>query len=136
LHLRGEHQMQLGYTFLWITDEAKGLALATPNNWLTFNAAFSVMPGRVQLVSTLFLSGASEDPNRLPRLNSSTCPQGMFTTPASCGGEALSSNLVLDRVPAAAIWNLGAHVKRVFLPALEIDAFVYNVLDQRWYQQD
>ena len=57
-------------------------------------------------------------------------------TPATCGGEASASNLVLDRVPAAAIWNLGAHVKRVFLPALEIDAFVYNVLDQHWYQQD
>ena len=132
LYLRGDHDFELGYTFLQMIDEAKGQVLATPNHWFTLKTSFNLLANRLFLVSTLLLAGAAEDPNRLPHPNSA-CVPGM---PPSCGGDAPASSIALDRIPAVALWNVGLRVRGLLGERVDLDAFAYNILDQHWYQQD
>ena len=132
LYLRGDHTIQLGYTFLQIQDDALGTGRFTPNHWFTLNANFNVLRDKLDVVSTLWLTGAAEDPNRLPgQLTGCIGP----LSPANCASTALTSNITLDRLPAIANWNLGLRWRNV-IDNVDLSAFVYNVLDQHWYFAD
>jgi len=142
LYLHGDHQIQVGYTFLQIADSLNGAGRFIPNHWFTINAAYSLIPERLELISTLWLASAAEDPNRIPggtpySSNNQCDPTMPAKTGLSCGGDAISSNIVVDRLPAIANWNLGARWKGALgIENLELTGFAYNVLDQRFYYHD
>ena len=136
LYLRGDHTIQLGYTFAQIADDQKGLDHYTPNHWFTFNTSFNVVRGRMDAVSTLWLSGSTLDPNRLPTLTNGFCMSGVPASTSTCGADARVSDVALDRLPAIARWNLGLRVRNVIDERLELTAFVYNVLDQHYFYPD
>jgi outer membrane receptor protein involved in Fe transport len=125
LELKGDHSIQLGYTYLSVVDQLTGFIRTAPNHWFTVQSTFGLIREHMELVNTLTFAGAAEDPNRLPR-------------PSEIGADARTSDLAFDRVPAVGLWNVGLRVKNVpFGPGhAEIEAFAYNVLDQHWYQQD
>jgi outer membrane receptor protein involved in Fe transport len=139
LYLRGEHSVQLGYTFLRVVDDARGLVLSLPNHWFIVNAAFNLVSGQLDLISTLWLGGATEDANRLPG-GAPYQPSGRCAAaPAAasnCGADALASNLSLDRLPAIADWALGVRWRNALTQGLDVTAFVYNVLDQHYFHAD
>jgi len=142
LYLRGDHQMQVGYTFLQMADSNRGLGLFTPNHWFNINTSFNLVRERLDMISTLWLAGAAEDPNRLPggapfRFNGANCAPGVPPSPSSCGADASVSDLALDRVPAIANWNLGLRWRSALgIDNLDLSAFAYNLLDQRYYSHD
>jgi outer membrane receptor protein involved in Fe transport len=132
LYLRGDHTIQLGYTYLQVQDDQLGFTRFTPNHWFTLNANFNVVRDKLDVVSTLRFSGAAEDPNRLP-VGLTNCVGAMNTT--NCESTAAASNITLDRLPAIANWNLGMRWRNV-VENVDLSAFVYNVLDQHWFFPD
>src|SRR5262249_39727978 len=49
LYLRGDHSFQLGYTFLQVVDDIKGIGRYTPNHWFTLNATVNLIRDRLNL---------------------------------------------------------------------------------------
>jgi outer membrane receptor protein involved in Fe transport len=139
LYLRGGHTVQLGYTYLRVIDQDKGEFLSLPNHWFTVNAAFNLLPSKLDLVSTLWLAGATEDPNRVPGgtpyQQSGRCA-GDPTKPQNCGADAMASNIALDRLPAIADWALGLRWHNALVDNLDVTGWVYNVLDQHYFHAD
>jgi outer membrane receptor protein involved in Fe transport len=135
VYLKGDHNLQLGYTYLSIADERNGMLLYTPNHWFVINSSFNLLRDRVDLVNTLYVAGAAEDPNRLPHVNLSTCVPGPRNAD-NCGADASVADITLDRLPAVALWNIGLRWRNAFAENLELSAYVYNALDQHWYGPD
>jgi outer membrane receptor protein involved in Fe transport len=136
LYLTGDHRIQLGYSFLRIVDSGKGYVLSAPNHWITLAGSFTLVPGRLEATTSLYVAAATEDPNRVASVDPARCPPGVPPSPAVCGADARTSDLTLDRLPAVALWNVGLRWRSVRIPGLEIDGFIANVLDQRWYYPD
>jgi outer membrane receptor protein involved in Fe transport len=139
LYLRGDHTIQLGYTYLNVVDEDLGQFLSVPNHSFTLNAAFNLVANKLDLVTTLWLAGATEDPNRVPGgtpyQQSGRCA-GDPTIAQNCGADALVSNIGLDRLPPIADWAIGLRWRSAFVENLDLSAWVYNVLDQHFYYGD
>jgi len=74
-----------------------------------------------------------QDPDRIPNTDRSSCVMGDLNR---CGGNALTSNIVLDRLPATAMWNLGVRALGLLDDSLDVEGWAYNVLDQHAYQTD
>jgi outer membrane receptor protein involved in Fe transport len=134
LELKGDHTLQLGYTFLDIADETNGSWAFAPSQWFTINSSFSLIRNRLELINTVLIASAALDPNRLPTTNYGNCIPGT-RSPSTCGADAAVSDVTIDRIPAAAIWNIGVRW-RGLIEGLELSAYVYNVLDQTWFEPD
>src|SRR5262249_20263355 len=102
LYLRGDHIIQLGYTFLQIQSDGLGVERFTPNHWFTLNGSFNLVRDKLDVISTLYFAGASEDPNRVPGgtpfTHSVTCVGGATPSAMTCGADAPASALAFDRL--------------------------------------
>jgi outer membrane receptor protein involved in Fe transport len=120
----GDHTISLGYTFLHITTNDKGLLRNMPQQWFTLGWVLSLIPGWLEQNGTLLVIGGYDDPNRLRTL---TLADGTSIAPYS--------DLTFDKLPPQAILNLGARVK--FLKnRLWSSINFYNVLNQRYFFPD
>jgi len=133
LFLRGGHEIRFSYTFLRVLDAAEGVVQSVPSHVFTVGALFNLAE-RVDLVNTLWLASSVLDPNLDAHPNLSRCIPGLPSEPANCGADATITNVVWDRLPAPALWNLGLRWRPS--TGLELSAFVYNLLDQHWIAQD
>jgi outer membrane receptor protein involved in Fe transport len=127
LHLVGDHQLTLGYTYLKASDSIDGEIRYFPNHWVTLGGVFTVMKRRLALTTNLIITSAYEDQNRYIRSNASNLFGGKL---------ALAPDLTWDRLPPQAIWQIGVRVFGVWKDRLWFDANVYNALNQRYFYPD
>ncbi len=123
LHIRGGHQVQVGYTWLHISFGDEGRSRTMPEHWFHLTGVFQLMPESLQLSSTMRVIGAMEDPNNV------------IDPGAIMPGETLSvtaTDVVLDRVPPSADLQVGLTYVRP--SGLRVRAFAYNVLNAQRFQ--
>src|SRR5207302_875818 len=62
-NLTGDHIFQMGYSFVDINEQGKGLVLSVPNHWFTMLGSINLLPNRLDLISTVLLAAATQDPD-------------------------------------------------------------------------
>jgi outer membrane receptor protein involved in Fe transport len=127
LHLAGDHQFYLGYSYLKAYDTVDGNMRNFPNHWFTAGASINIIRNRLALTTNLFIAGAHEDQNRTVRPNADVL-YGSWV--------ARYSDMVFDRLPPQADWQVGLRAYGFFKDRLWFDLNVYNVLNQRSYAPD
>lgn len=142
LYLQGGHRLELGYTYLRGDSSDKGRLRALPENWFSLAGVWSLIGNQMTATTTLKITGAAEDPNRLVEYRGSryltcaagdpTCKPGLVD-PATVA-QVLATDLVLDRLPPTADLSLG--VAYAPTPKLAIRATAYNALFGHTYQPD
>jgi len=127
LYLKGGHALSIAYTYYnsWGPNEVNGgLFRSVPNHWFTMGGVFNLLRHgrwRLDLSTTLRITGAFEDPNRVP----------------TAQGVATESSVAWDRIPPQAFWNFGARLQvKLGGRPLELKANFYNVLNGRFYNID
>jgi outer membrane receptor protein involved in Fe transport len=144
LYVQGGHRLELGYTYLRGNTSDKGRLRALPENWFSLAGVWSLSGNRLTATTTLRVTGAAEDPNRLVEYRGSRyylCP----AADPSCSlgpkpGTPLdpvtvaATDLVLDRLPPIADLSLGIQYSPG--PKLAIRASAYNALFSHAYQPD
>jgi outer membrane receptor protein involved in Fe transport len=120
----GDHTLSLGYTFLNVSTNDRGVLRYMPPHWFTLGWVLSLIPGWLEQSGTLLVVAGYDDPNRLSTL-----------TRADGSSIATFSDLTLDKLPPQAILNLGIRAK--FLKnRLWTSLNLYNVLNQRYFYPD
>jgi outer membrane receptor protein involved in Fe transport len=146
LYLQGGHRLELGYTYLRGDTSDKGRLRSLPENWFSLAGVWSLIGNKLTATTTLKVTGAAEDPNRLVEYRGNayyTCPAADPT--CSMGPKAGSvspdntttvaaTDLVLDRLPPTADLSLGIQYSPT--PKLAIRASAYNALFNHAYQPD
>jgi outer membrane receptor protein involved in Fe transport len=142
LNLRGGHSLSLGYSFVDMADAARGAFRGTPSQWMTAIVYFSLIGEYLGVSSNLMMIGSSEDPNRWIHLDS---PPQYLGQVANQNGTlvavpdrimmARGSDVLHDRIPPAAVWNIGLR-SLLWKRRLMLGADVYNVLNATYYYPD
>lgn len=131
LYIQGGHRLELGYTYLKVATNDKGLYRNLPEHSFTLASVFSLISNKLTATSTLKVSGAAEDPNRLVEYRGTGFDaNGDPMTPVNVN----ATDLVMDRLPPIAELALG--VLYTPTPKLSLRASVYNVLVGHFYQPD
>src|SRR6185312_1265230 len=96
-----------------------------PENWFSLATVFSLIPSKLTATTTLQITGAYEDPNRLVEYRNATemSPATVYPT-----------DLVMDLLPPAAELQVG--VQYTPTSKLTFRATVYNALAEHTYQPD
>jgi outer membrane receptor protein involved in Fe transport len=125
LYLQGGHRIEFGYTNLRGDTSDKGRLRALPENWFSLAGVWSLIGSQLTATTTLKITGAAEDPNRLVEYRGATA-----TAPVT----VLATDLVLDRLPPTADLSLG--LQYAPSPKLAIRVAAYNALFGHTYQPD
>lgn len=125
LYLQGGHRLEFGYTYLRGDTSDKGRLRALPENWFSLAGVWSLIGNQLTATTTLRVTGAAEDPNRLVEYRDAT-----MTAPV----RVLATDLVLDRLPPTADLSLGLQYSPT--SKLAIRAAVYDALFGHGYQPD
>jgi outer membrane receptor protein involved in Fe transport len=146
LYLQGGHRLEFGYTYLRGDTSDKGRLRSLPENWFSLAGVWSLIGSKLTATTTLKVTGAAEDPNRLVEYRGNTfytcpatdptCSMGLkagAVTPDNTTTVA-ATDLVLDRLPPIADLSLG--VQYTPTPRLSIRATAYNALFSHNYQPD
>ncbi|MBA3461108.1 MAG: TonB-dependent receptor [Deltaproteobacteria bacterium] len=131
LYIQGGHRLELGYTYLKVATEDKGLYRSLPEHQFTLGSVFTLVANKLSATSTLRVMGTAEDPNRLVEYRGSVFnDRGEPMTPL----EVNSADMVMDRLPPIADLSVGL----LYMPTskLTVKASVYNVLVGHFYQPD
>jgi outer membrane receptor protein involved in Fe transport len=131
LYVQGGHRLELGYTYLRVATEDKGLYRNLPEHSFTLASVFSLVANKLSATSTLRVSGAAEDPNRLVEYRGLT--YGADGNPMA-EVQVEATDLVMDRLPPIAELALGLLYSPT--PKFSLRATAYNVLVGRNYQPD
>lgn len=123
----GDAVLSLGYTFLHITTNDRGLLSSMPQHTMSLGWVVPIVRW-LDVNGTFLLIGGYDDPNRL-RTVSVALPDGTLATVGNF------SDVTFDRLPPQANLNLGlrAHFYR---NRLWSSINFYNVLNQRIYYPD
>jgi outer membrane receptor protein involved in Fe transport len=130
LYVQGGHRLELGYTYLRVATEDKGLYKALPEHQFTLATVFNLINNKLTGTTTLRVSGAAEDPNRLVEYRG--VKYDMSGTPGFFQVDA--TDLVMDRLPPIA--ELSAGLLYAATSKLTIRGTVYNALVGHFYQPD
>lgn len=131
LYVQGGHRLELGYTWLRVDTEDRGINRSLPEHWFNFATVFNLVSDRLSATTNLKVVGASEDPNRLVEYRGLTFDElgnPMRTVTVE------STDLVLDRIPPIADLSVG--VQYTPTPKFAIRATAYNTLVGHYYQSD
>jgi outer membrane receptor protein involved in Fe transport len=125
LYVQGGHRIEFGYTYLRGDTQDKGRLRALPENGFSLAGVWSLIGSQLTATTTLKVTGAAEDPNRLVEYRGAavTAPVTVYAT-----------DLVLDRLPPTADLSLGLAYAPT--PKLAIRASAYNALFGHTYQPD
>lgn len=131
LYVQGGHRLELGYTYLKVAAEDKGLFRNLPEHSFSLASVFSLVTNKLLATSTLRVSGSAEDPNRLVEYRGLTFkPDGSPMNEV----QVSATDLVMDRLPPIAELSLGLLYAPT--PKLTVRATAYNVLVGHTYQPD
>jgi outer membrane receptor protein involved in Fe transport len=141
LYLQGGHRIELGYTYLRGDTSDKGRLRNLPENWFSLAGVWA-LGNKLTATTTLRITGAAEDPNRLVEYRDSAympCASGDTTcnpgvVPAAKQVQVLATDLVLDRLPPTADLSLGLQYSPT--PKLSVRLAAYNALFAHTYQPD
>jgi outer membrane receptor protein involved in Fe transport len=138
LYLKGDHRLELGYTWLRTSTQDRGAFRSNPEHWFNVGGVVSLIPKRLELNATFKVIGAFEDPNL--RVDSRDLQYDPLTGHAgfSMPGQLLSvlpTENVLDRIPPAGELQLGIRY-RGWRDRVTIQATAYNALNARHFQPD
>ncbi|HMG51988.1 MAG TPA: TonB-dependent receptor, partial [Kofleriaceae bacterium] len=125
LYVQGGHRLEFGYTYLRGDTSDKGRLRALPENWFSLAGVWSLIGNQLTATTTLKVTGAAEDPNRLVEYRGATADMPV---------NVLATDLVLDRIPPTADLSLGIQYSPT--PKLSIRASAYNALFGHAYQPD
>lgn len=131
LYIQGGHRLELGYTYLKVATDDKGLYRNLPEHSFSLASVFSLVTNKLLATSTLRVSGAAEDPNRLVEYRGLMF--GANGTPLA-ETQVAATDLVMDRLPPIAELSLGLLYAPT--PKLSVRATAYNVLVGHNYQPD
>lgn len=143
LYLQGGHRLELGYTYLRGDTSDKGRLRSLPENWFSLAGVWALMGTKLTGTTTLKVTGAAEDPNRLVEYRDSFyCTAGsaepacMNATPGTIvhPTTVAATDLVLDRIPPIAELSLG--LQYMPTPKLALRLAAYNALFAHTYQPD
>jgi len=134
LYVQGGHRLELGYTYLRGDTSDKGRLRSLPENAFSLAGVWSLVGNKLTATTTLRVTGAAEDPNRLVEYRG--IGYGDTPKPGTVLGEVpvAATDLVLDRLPPSADLSLGLTFAPV--PKFAIRAAVYNALNAHAYQPD
>lgn len=139
LYLQGGHRIEFGYTYLRGDTSDVGQLRSIPENSFTLAGVWQLMANKLSMTTTLKVTGAAEDPNRLVDYRLAQCA----ATDLACQtGSLLPTNsvtvlptdLVYDRLPPVADLTVG--VQYMPTPKISITATAYNALVSHAYQPD
>ena len=131
LYVQGGHRLELGYTYLKVATDDKGLYRNLPEHSFSLASVFSLVASKLSATSTLRISGAAEDPNRLVEYRGTGFDSnGDPMTPVNVN----ATDLVMDRLPPIAELAVGLLYSPT--PKLSVRATAYNVLVGHNYQPD
>ncbi|HEY0987597.1 MAG TPA: TonB-dependent receptor [Kofleriaceae bacterium] len=134
LYLQGGHRLELGYTYLRGDTSDKGRLRALPENWFSLAGVWSLLGNKLMATTTLRVTGAAEDPNRLVEYRGITYSDVPKPGSAVQSTTVYATDLVLDRLPPTADLSLG--VQFVPMPRLSVRVVAYNALVSHSYQPD
>ncbi|HSS02757.1 MAG TPA: TonB-dependent receptor, partial [Kofleriaceae bacterium] len=134
LYVQGGHRMELGYTYLRGDTSDKGRMRSLPENWFSLAGVWSLLGNKLTATTTLRVSGAAEDPNRLVEYRGLTYADQPKPGSAVNSTTVTATDLVLDRLPPIADLSLG--VQFLPMPKLAIRVTAYNALVGHTYQPD
>jgi outer membrane receptor protein involved in Fe transport len=124
LYIQGGHRIELGYTWLRGDSADKGRLRYIPEHWFSLAGVWA-LASKVTATTTLKVTGATEDANRLVEYRDAT-PMDRVTVYAT--------DMTMDLLPPIAELNLGVQYSPT--PKLSFRATVYNALVQHSYQPD
>jgi outer membrane receptor protein involved in Fe transport len=139
LYLKGNHRLEIGYTYLKTNMEDIGVFRSMPEHWFNVGGVVQIIKGRLLANLNVKVIGAFEDPNRRVDASDLSYDNTVNGHLDIANGEqvrtVLPTELVMDRVPAAGELQLGV---RYLLPEarMTIAATAYNALNSRHYQPD
>jgi len=134
LYVQGGHRVEFGYTYLRGETSDKGRLRSLPENSFSLAGVWSLIGTKLTATTTLKVTGAAEDPNRLVEYRGiayATIPK-----PGTVMGQVpvLATDLVMDRLPPMADLSFG--ITYAPTPKLAIRASAYNALGAHAYQPD
>src|SRR5678816_849193 len=107
LYLQGGHRLELGYTYFRGGTSDKGRLRALPENWFSLAGLWSLLGNKLMATTTLRVTGAAEDPNRLVEYRGITYSDVPKPGSAVQSTTVYATDLVLDRLPPTADLSLG-----------------------------
>lgn len=131
LYVQGGHRIELGYTWLRVNSDDRGVLRTLPEHWFNLATVFSLVSDKLSATTNLKVSGAAEDANRLVEYRGTTFDElGNPMTPITVE----STDLVMDRLPAVAELSVGLQ----YTPTskLLIRATAYNAFAGHFYEPD
>ncbi len=138
LYLKGDHRLELGYTWLATATQDKGAFRSTPEHWFNVGGVVTLIPKTLELNATLKVIGAFEDPNlrtdSRDLMYDPVTGSASFAVPGQIRGVVPTEN-VFDRIPPAGELQLGLRYRGLG-DKLTISAAAYNALNARHYQPD
>jgi len=138
LYLKGDHRIELGYTWLKTDSADKGAFRTYPEHFFNVGGVVSLIPRTLELNATLRVWGAFEDPNvRVDArdLHYDPATGSAFVSMPGQIATIIPTENVLDRIPPAGELQLGLRY-RGMKDKLQIAATGSNVLNSRHYQPD
>ncbi len=131
LHLKGNHRIELAYTYLRGNSVDRGRLRTLPEHWFALATVWTLLPQSLTVTTNLRITGATEDANRLVeyrdiRYDVSGQPTGVVTPTAT--------DVVLDRLPPIA--ELSAGLQYQPTSKISIGATIFNALYAHAYQPD
>lgn len=133
LYVQGGHRLELGYTYLKVATQDKGLYRSLPEHSFSLATVFNLISNKLIATTTLRVQGAAEDPNRIVEYRDNRY-DAMGVPSNTAGVTVNATDLVMDRLPPVAELSAGL----LFQPTakLAIRATVYNALVGHFYQPD
>ena len=140
LYVQGGHRIEFGYTYLRGETSDIGRLRSLPENTFSLSGVWQLITGKLSGTTTLKVTGAAEDPNRIVEYRGSTYSTCSPNDPACRAGtplnpvDVLATDLVMDRLPPIADLTLGLQYTPT--PKISISATAYNALVSHAYQPD
>jgi outer membrane receptor protein involved in Fe transport len=138
LYLKGDHRLELGYTWLQTVTADKGILKSNPEHWFNLGGVVSIIPRTLELNANLRVFGAFEDPNTRIETRDLIFDPLSGNSFLSQPGQTVSvtpTENVMDRIPPTAELQVGVRV-RTLKDKLVFTASAYNVFNARLYQPD
>lgn len=138
LYLKGDHRIELGYTWIKTDSADKGAFRSYPEHWFNLGGVVSLIPRTLELNATLRVWGAFEDPNLRVDARDLRYDPATGSASLSVPGQIVSvlpTEGVLDRIPPAGELQLGVRY-RGMNDKLQIAVSGTNILNSRHYYPD
>src|SRR5262249_45598370 len=135
LYLKGDHRIELGYTWLKTDSGDIGAFRTYPEHWFNVGRFVSPIPRTLEPNATLRVWGAFEDPNLRVEVRDNTYDPATGSASIAVPGQVTTitpTENVLDRIPSSGELQLGVRL-RLMRDKLQIPATAANVLNARHY---